>query len=108
MIRKILVSAIVLSLVLSVIVVSSQHANALEVRTDFYNRHTTASHGDSRICGDHICAAGEKLKWTQATWGLQHPNSKKIPIAQHGEDIMSKLATGSSGISDNKTNSSVK
>lgn len=96
MTRKILVSVIVLSLVLSAIVVSSQQASALEVRTDFYNRHTTASHGDSRICGNHLCVAGEKQKWTQVIWGLQHPSSKKIPVAQHGEDVMSQLAASPS------------
>jgi len=105
---KILIFTVMLSLVLSVTIIPSQQASALEVRTDFYDRHTTASHGDSRICGDHFCAAGEKPKWMQAIWGSQHPNSKKIPIAQHGEDIMSQLAAASSRVLTNKTNDNLK
>ena len=103
MTRNILVFTITLSLVLSVMIVSSQQASALEVRTDFYNRHTTASHGDSRICGDHFCVAGEKQKWTHVIWGLQHISSKKITVAQHGEDIMSHLAASSSSYTNSTT-----
>lgn len=102
---KTLVFSIVLSLALS-IAVTSQQASALEVRTDFYNRHTTASFGDSKICGDHKCVKGEKSMWTQAIWGYQRLASGKIPMAQHGEDIMSQLAkasTTSVSIQGNKT-----
>jgi hypothetical protein len=54
--------------VISAILVSSfaatvlPSANALTQRTDFSNRHTTASWGNSRICGDHICKSGEQTE----------------------------------------------
>ena len=93
-----------LALITSVTVISSQQASALQVRTVFDNRHTSASFGDSKICGDHICAKGEKTKWTHAIWSLQRPNTGPIPVAQHGEDIMSKLAMVN-GTNTNQTSS---
>ena len=95
---------VVFVLVASVMVISSQQASALQVRTVFDNRHTSATFGDSKICGDHICAKGEKTKWTHAIWSLQRPNTGPIPVAQHGEDIMSKLAMAN-GTSINQTKS---
>lgn len=92
------------TLITSVMVISSQQASALQVRTVFDNRHTSASFGDSKICGDHICAKGEKTKWIHAIWSLQRPNSSHIPVAQHGEDIMSKLAM-TNGTNTNQTSS---
>ena len=92
------------ALIASMTVISSQRASALEVRTVFDNRHTSASFGDSKICGDHICAKGEKTKWTHAIWSLQRPNTGPIPVAQHGEDIMSKLAMVN-GTNTNQTSS---
>jgi hypothetical protein len=88
---KVLVFTVMFVLVTTMII-SSQQASALQVRTVFDNRHTSATFGDSKICGDHICAKGEKTKWTHAIWSLQRPNTGPIPVAQHGEDIMYKLA----------------
>lgn len=104
MAKKILVFAVVLTLVLSMMIVPSHLASALTVRTVFDNRHTSATFGDSKICGDHVCAKGEKLMWTQATWGLQRLGSAKIPIAHHGEDIMSKLAAMKPQTNNEKSN----
>lgn len=73
-------------------IVQSHQASALEVRTVFDNRHSSASFGDSRVCGDHLCGLGEKPQWTHATWGSQHLSAPKLPVAQHGEDIMLQLA----------------
>ena len=98
MAKKILVFAVMLTLVLSMTIVPSQLASALTVRTVFDNRHTSATFGDSKICGDHVCAKGEKPQWTQATWGFQRLNSTKIHVAQHGEDIMSQLAKASATV----------
>ena len=95
---------VVFALVAFMMVISSQQASALQVRTVFDNRHTSATFGDSKICGDHICAKGEKTKWTHAIWGFQRPNTGPIPVAQHGEDIMSKLAMAN-GTSINQTKS---
>lgn len=92
------------ALITSMMVISSQQASALQVRTVFDNRHTSASFGDSKICGDHICAKGEKTKWIHAIWSLQRPNTGPIPVAQHGEDIMSKLAM-TNGTNTNQTSS---
>lgn len=91
-----------LTLIVSMMVISSQQASALQVRTVFDNRHTSATFGDSKICGDHICAKGEKTKWTHAIWSLQRPNTGLLPIAQHGEDIMYQLAMAN-GTNTNKT-----
>ena len=66
-------------LVISVVLVSSfaasvlPSANALTTRTDFSNRHTTATWGNSHVCGDHKCKPGE-----QSQWGM------KISAAQRG------------------------
>lgn len=57
---------------------------------------TTASHGSSNICGDHVCAPGEHTKWYDATWQSQKESSGKIPNATHGEDVMTKLAGSTS------------
>jgi len=76
-------------------IIQSHQVSALEVRTVFDNRHSSASFGDSRVCGDHLCKLGEKPQWTHATWGSQRLNANKLPVAQHGEDIMAELAKAS-------------
>jgi hypothetical protein len=77
------------------VIIQSNQVSALEVRTVFDNRHSSASFGDSRVCGDHLCGLGEKPQWTHATWGSQRLSSGKLPVAQHGEDIMAELAKAS-------------
>ena len=77
-------------------IIPLQQVSALEVRTVFDNRHSSASFGDSRVCGDHLCTGSERPQWIHATWGSQHLSSSKLPVAQHGEDIMSQLAKASS------------
>jgi len=94
LIRTILVLSILLALTVSLIT-PSHLASALEVRTVFDNRHSSASFGDSRVCGDHLCGLGEKPQWTHATWGSQRLSASKLPVAQHGEDIMTQLAKAS-------------
>jgi len=91
-----------LVLVTYMMVIQSHQASALQVRTVFDDRHTSATFGDSKICGDHICAKGEKIKWTHAIWSLQRANSGPLPVAQHGEDIMSQLAMAN-GTNTNQT-----
>jgi hypothetical protein len=51
---------VVFALIAFMMIISSQQVSALQVRTVFDNRHTCATFGDSKICGDHICAKGEK------------------------------------------------
>jgi len=96
LIRKILVLSILLTLTISLIV-PTHLVNALEPRTDFKNRHESATFGNSRVCGDHLCGLGEKPQWTHATWGSQHLSAPKLPVAPLGEDIMSELAKSSAG-----------
>lgn len=72
-------------LVISAVLVSSfaatvlPSASALTQRTDFSNRHTTASWGNSRICGDHICKSGEQtemqMKLSESQRGHVAPNT---------------------------------
>jgi hypothetical protein len=53
---------------------------------------STASYGNSLVCGDHKCAPGEHNQWFNAVWQTQKVNSGKVGTAPHGEDVMSKLA----------------
>ena len=85
----------------------SHQVSALEVRTVFDNRHSSASFGDSRVCGDHLCGLGEKPQWTHATWGSQHLSAPKLPVAQHGEDIMMQLAKSYVTVSPMQENKTV-
>ena len=87
------------------VIIQFHQISALEVRTVFDNRHTSASFGNSRVCGDHLCGLGEKPQWTHATWGSQRLNASKLPVAPHGEDIMAELAKVSitNSIQGNKT-----
>ena len=53
-------------LMTSVVAVSIPAASALTSRTSFNDNHYTALYpGGPRICGDHICAAGEYDKMQQ-------------------------------------------
>ena len=58
---KLLVFLFLTILVSSSVVASVlQAAYALTPRTDFSNRHSTASLGNSKVCGDHLCGHGGK------------------------------------------------
>src|SRR5712692_8805341 len=51
-------------LVLSVTMTTLPAANAL-TRNTFDDSHTTARLGNSKVCGDHLCAAGEHEKMSE-------------------------------------------
>ena len=75
------------------------YANALTARTDFSNRHTSASYGNSHICGDHKCAPGEQSQWGMRISAAQRGGTDNLKQLRayaelHGEDIMHKI-TGS-------------
>lgn len=53
---------------------------------------STASYGNSMVCGDHKCAPGEHTKWVNAVWQSQKVGYGKVGSAPHGEDVMSQLA----------------
>lgn len=86
-------------LVISAVLVSSfaatvlPSASALTQRTDFSNRHTTASWGNSRICGDHICKSGEQTEMQM-----------KLSASQRGE-IVSNAVSHAKGMMPTTTGS---
>ena len=53
---------------------------------------STASYGNSEVCGDHKCAPGEHIGWYNAVWQSQRVNSGKLAPDTHGEDIMHEMA----------------
>ena len=82
--------------VISAVLVSSfaasvlPYANALTQRTDFSNRHTTASWGNSRICGDHICKSGEQTELQIKLSASQRGQTGNIQ--SHGKGMMPTLS----------------
>ncbi len=77
----------------SVLVTSLPQANAL-IQRDFSIRDdtpTTASHGISKVCGNHICAAGEHAQWINTLW--QSQRAGKIVSTSNGENTMNHMAT---------------
>lgn len=70
-------------------------ANALTARTDFGNRHLSASYGNSPICGDHICAPGEKTSWASKISELQRVGPGKIVAGETYKDVLQHIQTTS-------------
>jgi hypothetical protein len=66
-------------------------ANALTARTDFGNRHLSASYGNSPICGDHVCAPGEKTSWMNKISELQRVGPGKIVAGETYKDVLQHL-----------------
>ena len=71
-------------------------ANALnESPNNGYNRdHVTARFlGAAKVCGNHLCAPGERTVWEKVVWDSQKVSQGKITSPkQHGEDVMHKMA----------------
>ena len=90
-------------LVLSAVLVSSfaatvlPSASALTQRTDFSNRHTTASWGNSRICGDHVCKSGEQTEMQMKLSASQRGEVTSNTVS-HGKGMMP--TTGSMKMSE--------
>ena len=81
-------------LLTSTAIMTIPQASALEpsrVATHYYI--STASYGNSVVCGDHKCAPGEHTQWINAVDQSQRIGAGKVPTATHGEDVMAKLAT---------------
>ena len=80
-------------LVISAVLVSSfaatvlPSASALTQRTDFSNRHTTASWGNSRVCGDHICKSGEQSEMLMKLSASQRGQTTSNTVS-HGKGMM--------------------
>lgn len=94
-----------LMFVVAVLLVSSTamvlpQASAL-TQSNVMKNISTASYGNSLVCGDHKCAPGEHMQWINAVWQTQKTNSGKIGSTYNGEDVMHKLA-GPPGNADYK------
>ena len=70
-------------------------ANALTARTDFSNRHLSASYGNSPICGDHKCAPGEKTAWANKISQLQRVGTGKIGNGVTYKDVLNHIQSTS-------------
>lgn len=70
-------------------------ANALTARTDFSNRQLSASYGNSPICGDHICAPGEKTAWAAKISALQRGGTGKIGPGETYQDVLKHIQSNS-------------
>ena len=72
-------------------------ANAFTQRTDFSNRHSSASYGNSHICGDHKCGSGEQSQMGMKISAAQRGGNENLKQLRaygemHGEDVMHKIA----------------
>lgn len=70
-------------------------ANALTARTDFSNRHLSASYGNSPICGDHVCKPGEKTSWAEKISELQRGGTGKIVPGETYQDVLKNIQSTS-------------
>jgi hypothetical protein len=70
-------------------------ANALTSRTDFSDRHLSASYGNSPICGDHVCAPGEKTAWADKISSLQRVGVGKIVPGETYADVLKHIQSTS-------------
>ena len=85
-------------LLMSSVVVAMPQANAL-TKSNSMKWVSTASYGNSNVCGDHKCAPGEHNAWYNAVWQSQRVSTGKVSssldtAAGGGEDTMHKM-TGS-------------
>ena len=90
--KKILVFAVLFSIVLSMTI--TQEANALTQGSGQYSR-TTASLDPSRVCGNHVCQPGEHAKWSSAMQSSQRQGPPKATGAQYGIIIMHQMVVNS-------------
>ena len=86
--KKILVFAVLFSIVLSMAI--TQEASALTQGAGQYSR-TTASLDPSRVCGNHVCQPGEHAKWSSAMQSSQRQGPGKATGAQYGIIIMHQM-----------------
>jgi len=58
------------------------------------NSHVTARfESEKKVCGNHLCAHGERTSWEKAVWDHQKISQGKITsLTQHGEEVMQKMA----------------
>lgn len=87
-------------LLVSTAAMTLPQASALEKGNTMKNI-STASFGNSLVCGDHKCKPGEHSAWYNALWQSQRTKSGKVTADTHGEDVMDSLAS-TSGHTDYK------
>lgn len=75
----------------SFVVSSLPFASALTARTDFSNRHSSASYGNSKVCGDHICKPGEQTQMMMKLSSSQRTGYGKVGTTTHGEDVIHNI-----------------
>ena len=78
-------------LLTSTAIMTVPQANAL-IQSNVMTNISTASYGNSVVCGDHKCAPGEHTQWVNAVWQSQKVSYGKVANAPHGEDVMHKIA----------------
>ena len=78
-------------LLLSFAVMTVPQASALTKSIE-YRYYSTASYGNSQVCGDHKCTPGEKTQQLNAMYAAQKVSYGKVGNAPHGEDVMTKIA----------------
>ncbi len=62
------------------------------------NSHVTARFtSEHRVCGNHLCAPGERTSWEKAVWDSQKVGYGKVGTTSHGENVMHKLAGSTPG-----------
>jgi len=67
-------------------------ASAL-VNSTYDNSHVTARfESEHKVCGNHVCAPGERTNWEKSVWGSQKMGYGKVPTATHGESVMHQMA----------------
>ncbi len=96
--KKIALLFTIAVLVASFVLVAIPPASAL-TRNTFDDSHTTARLGNSKVCGDHICKAGEHEKMTEelnnAQRGAQagHPTTSPTTPSGSMSQSMSNVCT---------------
>jgi hypothetical protein len=90
----------------SVVVSVLPVANALTARTDFSNRHLSASWGNSPICGDHKCGPGEKTAYANQMAKLQRVGTGKIGNATNYQQAIQHLKLTSTSTTGHKVSES--
>jgi hypothetical protein len=63
--------------------------------TQFWNE-SSATLGNSKVCGDHVCKYGEKNQWIVGIDKAQRISQGKLENAPHGEDVMNNIANSTS------------
>ena len=61
-----------------------QTVDGLTKRTDFSNRHSTASSGYSSVCGDHLCNPEERYDGLHKKTSLQNGSQVKVNSPNSG------------------------